>query len=105
MSFVMSAALLPAGIACARMAVLKRRAGYLPLAMVPVVIGFQQFVEGLVWIGLGRHDGGLTRWAAVAYLYFAMAFYPLWIPFSFLCADRRTVPRLLFGAMTFLALA
>jgi hypothetical protein len=105
MSFVMTTALLPAGIYCARTAVRKRRKGHLPLALIPVVFGFQQFVEGLVWIGLGRQDDALVRWASVLYLYFAMAFYPLWVPFSFLCAEPRTGLRLLFGTMTLLALA
>jgi hypothetical protein len=73
--------------------------------MVPVVFGFQQFVEGLVWVGLGRHDDALAGWAAVVFLSFGMAFYPFWIPFSFFCADPRTVLRVLFGTMTLLALA
>jgi hypothetical protein len=105
MSFVVSTALFAAGTHCARTTVLKRRWGWLPLAILPIVFAFQQLVEGLVWIGLGRHDDALVRWASVTYLYFAIAFYPLWVPFSFFCAEPRSGLRLLFGTMTLLALA
>jgi hypothetical protein len=103
-SFAASAALVPAGVYCARTACVKNRT-YLLLAAVPFAFSAQQFCEGLVWLGLGRDDGSLIRTASVVYLFFAIAFWPLWIPLSLLCAETRKERRLLLAAFTVLGLA
>jgi len=80
-SFTTSAALLPAGIYCIRRAV-SDDLNYLPLSIIPAVFGVQQFCEGLVWVGLGRGDPLLARVASLAFLFFALVFWPFWIALS-----------------------
>lgn len=87
-SFAASAALLPAGTYCTRTA-FRKNWGYLPLAVVPFFFSIQQFCEGLVWVGLGRDDAPLVQRASVIYLFFAIAFWPLWIPLSIWCTEAR----------------
>jgi hypothetical protein len=103
-SFVASAALLPAGAYCARAAVRKDRA-YLVLAAVPFAFAGQQFCEGLVWVGLERQDAPLTEGASVAYLFFALAFWPFWVPLGMLCTETRSGMKWLLAALTGLGLA
>jgi uncharacterized protein DUF6629 len=86
-SFATSAVLMPAGIFCIRRAVGRR--DYLPLAVIPVMFSFQQFCEGLVWVGLARGDPDLVRRAALAFLLFALVLWPFWIPFSALFREAR----------------
>src|SRR5208283_1631826 len=94
-SFGASAALVPAGIYCARTAVRKHLAGLLPLAVVPLVLSVQQFCEGLVWVGVGQQDATLVRNASVAYLFIAIAFWPFWTPLSLLFTERRKWAKIL----------
>jgi hypothetical protein len=54
-SFAAGAALLPAGAYCTSVAA-RKRPPYLPLAVIPVVFSFQQFAEGLVWVGLAQQE-------------------------------------------------
>src|SRR5690242_6586365 len=100
-SFVASAALLPAGVYCIRAAFRKNRA-YLSLAAVPIFFSVQQFCEGLVWLGLGQDNESLVRTASIAYCYFAIAFWPFWIPFSFIFVTTRRRTRWLLIAVTLL---
>jgi hypothetical protein len=92
-SFTLAAVLLPAGVYCAWSAFRKDKA-LLGLAVVPFAFSAQQFSEGLVWRGIGGGESDhpdATRIAAFVFLYFALSFWPVWIP---LCAfltehDRR----------------
>jgi hypothetical protein len=79
-SFGLSAMLLPAGAYCVRSAVGKNKA-LLGLAIIPFVFSVQQFCEGLVWRGIDQNDLEFARNAALFFLYFALAFWPFWIPF------------------------
>src|SRR5439155_3244888 len=88
-SFAASAALLPAGAYCVQAAV-RKQPGYLPLALAPVAFGVQQASEGVVWLALDRGDAALTRLASLAFLFFALAFWPFWI--SVQAAAAETVP-------------
>jgi hypothetical protein len=103
-SFAASAALLPAGAYCVCTAARKNGA-FLALAVVPFVFAAQQFTEGLVWRGLENDDAVLIETASAFYLFFAMAFWPFWIPFSFVFAESRAKVRWLFVAMTAVSLA
>lgn len=89
-SFAAAAALLPAGGYCIASAWLKQPR-LLPLAIVPLVFGVQQFCEGFVWRGLERGDPELIRGASLAFLFFALAFWPFWFPF--LTAVMELEPR------------
>ena len=87
-SFSLSAALLVGGAYCVGKAVHYDRAS-VPLAIVPIVFGLQQFCEGWVWTGLHRGDAHLVTIAGAGFLFFAMCFWPAWIPFSMLLVERR----------------
>lgn len=80
-SFGVGGALLLAGAYCLHEAS-RKSSRYLPLAAIPFFFGLQQIGEGFVWIGLYRDDPGLVRPAALWFLFFALAFWPFWIPFS-----------------------
>ena len=102
-SFGLSAALLPAGVYCVRCALVKNR-DLLCLAVIPLIFGAQQFLEGLVWMGIGRADGQLTRAASLVYLAFALAFWPFWIPFSAFLLEAPGKRKWLFGFVAALGL-
>lgn len=73
--------LLPAGVYSTVAAVRKNRT-YLPLAITPVLFALQQFCEGGVWVGLGRNDPAVVRPFALAFLFFAVALWPGWMPLT-----------------------
>lgn len=59
----------------------------LPLAMTPLLFGLQQGLEGVVWLGIEGHpqpSGGESTLVAatLAYLFFAYAFWPVWMPWT-----------------------
>ncbi len=102
-SFAAGAALLPAGTYCTQ-AALRKNVKYLPLALVPVAFGLQQFSEGAVWIGLHREDIALVRQASLIFMFFAVGFWPCWIPFSILLIETRRSMRWLLGLLTLVGL-
>ena len=72
--------------------------------MMPVLFGVQQAIEGLVWLALeaGTSPAGV-RPLALAYLFFAFALWPSWIPWvAFSMARRRLKPwlQVLLGALS-----
>jgi hypothetical protein len=78
----------------------RKNATYLPLALVPVAFGLQQFSEGFVWVGLHRDDTALVRQASLIFLFFAVGFWPCWIPFSILLIETRRWTRWLLSLLT-----
>jgi hypothetical protein len=72
-SFTVSAILLPAGLYCLNSA-RKKDISFSPIAIIPIVFAIQQACEGFVWLGYQQ--------AALGFLFFALAFWPFWIPFS-----------------------
>lgn len=103
-SFAASAVLLSSGAYCLRAAARKKIA-WVPLALVPVIFGVQQLAEGLVWVGLGRHDAGLVRVASLTFLFFATCFWPVWVPFSMVFIEDRRKVRAVLGLVASLGLA
>lgn len=81
-SFASAALLLPLGMASVWRSCRAGEMGLLPLALMPVGFGLQQALEGGVWLGLSQGSlAALPRMAALAYLFFALALWPSWIPF------------------------
>lgn len=79
-SFVTAAALTPIGFGALRLA-RRRPRSLLPLAALPLLFAAQQTLEGLVWLGLqGAAPPALVRPASLAYLAFAFALWPVWLP-------------------------
>src|SRR4051812_13147721 len=103
-SFAAAAVILPAGVYCTR-AALRKRPACLPLAITPLVFSLQQIAEGLVWVGLARGDAPLVRAAALAFLAFALGFWPFWVPLSALFLEDRSWGRRFLGAAALLGLA
>ncbi|HEX3148107.1 MAG TPA: DUF6629 family protein [Gemmataceae bacterium] len=80
-SLTVGAALVPAGIYCIR-AGWKKDRRYIPLAVIPLLFAIQQFFEAGVWAGLDHGYPTLTRWASLGFLFFALGFWPFWLPFA-----------------------
>ncbi|WP_329444817.1 DUF6629 family protein [Streptomyces canus] len=63
-----------------------RRAGDLPLAALPLLLGAHQLVEARIW-----HTGGGTGAATVAWAVIALPLLAVWVPVGVWCAvPRRT---------------
>lgn len=90
--------LLPAGAYCIESASRKDRR-YLPLAVVPVFFGIQQLCEALVWLELERGNAATADTAARAYLFFALALWPVWIPLAAASIEPRVRARWLLAAL------
>jgi hypothetical protein len=95
--------LLPVGGYCAAAAAHKDRA-YLPLAAVPLLFGVQQLCEAGVWLGLGRGDPDLTRLASRWFLFFAVVFWPCWVPLAAAAVEPGGTRRRVFLALAGLGL-
>ena len=87
-SFGLTGVLVSVGIYCVKIATQRDRAALL-IAAIPLLFAIQQFSEGLVWVGIGRDNVELTQSAALVYLFFALAFWLFWIPFSAKFLERR----------------
>ncbi|QUC60109.1 hypothetical protein IOD14_27000 [Streptomyces sp. A2-16] len=82
---VAGAALSCVGVAC----VLRtRRAGDLPLAALPLLLGAHQLIEARIW-----HIGGGTGAATVAWAVIALPLLAVWVPFGVWCAAPRGARR------------
>jgi hypothetical protein len=103
-SLASGAALIPAGGYCLWSAARKRPAA-LPLAAVPLLFGLQQVSEGVVWLALDRGDAPLTRSASLVFLFFALGFWPFWLPFLTTVAETKPARRRALAALTALSAA
>lgn len=90
----------------------ERRRNYIPIAALPVIFGFHQLVESVVWFGLQGHVGHtLTHVATAVYLAIAMVFLPIYVPIAVLLIEplkkRRymTIPFCLIGIFVGVILA
>ena len=102
-SFTAAALLVPAGGLAVHRAFREDRR-YLALAALPMLLGVQQFMEGMVWTAGARGNTALVGAFSLAYMFFAWLAWPVWIPLSayLLERERRRTLYLLFaiaGAM------
>jgi hypothetical protein len=102
-SFTSSALLVPAGIYCIKVALDKNRP-FLCLAAIPAIFGIQQFAEGLAWLGLDRGDPAFAHAAGLAFLAFALAFWPFWVPMCGTLLEPPGPKRFLCGCFAVLGL-
>src|SRR5262245_30474127 len=102
-SFGVGVVLVPAGVYCIS-AALRKHPAYLPLGAVPLFFAVQQFAEGLVWIGIDQGNAELVRVNALLFLFFALAFWPIWVPFCAMIAEQQAWRKLLLVAVTFASL-
>jgi len=67
----------------------------------PFIFGFQQLCEGLVWISIG-HESNLHGYAVRAFLFFALAFWPSWLPWSLYAMEKKPARKAALKALGFL---
>ncbi|MBI5882566.1 MAG: hypothetical protein HZB91_05625 [Elusimicrobia bacterium] len=106
-SFAASAALIPSGGWCVKAALERGKRRYLPLAVVPVLFGIQQFSEGVVWraLDMGQAGVSLVKAASSAFLFFALWFWPFWMPLVAMMVEQRKGRRVFMGVMMVLGVA
>lgn len=76
---------------------------FLPLAAVPLLFGIQQLSEGFAWIFLGGNYAPLALQISMyAFLFFALLFWPLWIPIAVYCTEQKNKNKKYIG-LTFFA--
>lgn len=99
-SYTAAAVLLPAGVFAIRKAGQMNR-NLIPLATLPVLFGFQQLFEGLVWTGNTLSSDAMVERYSLAYMFFSWLAWPVWVPFStyFLEPCRRRHIYLLFAIL------
>ena len=97
-SFAASSVLLVTGGYSVNQAVKKDRS-WLLFALIPLVFSLQQFLEGLVWLGLEGGDNGLTRSFALAYMFFAFAFWPAYLSLSIYFIEQKAKMKKVMAAL------
>jgi Family of unknown function (DUF6629) len=66
---------------------------YLPVALMPVFAGAQQFLEGIVWVGMNSANPDMVLWGAMGFIFFTWFMWPIWIPFSVYVLEPPESPR------------
>ena len=91
----------------------RRNLRYLPLALMPLFAGIQQFSEGYVWLGMTGDNPLAVIWGAMGFMFFTWFMWPVWIPFCVYVLEPDTSRRkpwflamaligLLFGLLLYL---
>jgi len=94
-SFVAASVLVPVGIYCLRSSnQVDRR--YLAFAMLPLIFGMQQVLEGGLWLALAKGDAATAHNLALAFLFFSHVFWMGWIGYSAYLVEETARLRLLF---------
>lgn len=91
-SFTASVLLTGGGIAIVAKA-FQRNLRYLPLGLMPLFAGIQQFMEGNVWVGINSGDPFQMTWGAMGFIFFTWFMWPFWIPFSVWALEKPSNPR------------
>ncbi len=71
----------------------RRNKRYLPIALMPLFAGLQQFMEGNVWLGMTGNDPFTVLWGAMGFIFFPCFMWPIWIPFSVYVLEPDDSPR------------
>lgn len=74
------------------------------LAMIPLFFAIQQFCEGVVWVALNtnHYPDFFSSLAQYTYMFFAYLFWPIWMPFAFMWAEREPLRRAYIALFVFL---
>ncbi len=71
-----------------------------PLARIPLLFAVQQFVEGLVWVGVVNDEPVLTLVFSHVFAFFALFLWPIYVPLAVLRVEpsdgRRRIQEALF---------
>ena len=83
-SFTAGAALLIVGTVTARRA---RRRAELPFALIPVLFGVQQLIEGAIWLTFPDRAPLLNSVLTIAYSFFSHVLWPVYVPIAILLLE------------------
>ncbi len=62
-----------------------------PFAIIPLLFGIQQFIEGFVWISFGMPV--LHAIATYGFVFFAYVVWPIWVPYSIMLLEHDKLRR------------
>ena len=102
-SFAMAGVLIAGGAFCVHQA-FRVNKKCLAMAAMPIVVGFQQFAEGLAWTGAEKGNPVLLDASAMAYMFFVWVFWPAWTPFMTAMLEPRIQKRRLLFRLSALGL-
>lgn len=66
---------------------------YLPIGLMPLFAGLQQFMEGNVWLGINASDAFTVLWGAMGFIFFTWFMWPIWIPVAIYVLEPDDSPR------------
>jgi hypothetical protein len=95
--------LIPVGIYSMKLAV-RLPGGFGLLALIPLLFGLQQILEGFVWLGLASGDAFATRSAALGFNFFSLLFWLVWVPLCCYSIEPSALKRKLFSLLLILGL-
>jgi hypothetical protein len=62
------------------------------LAVIPVLFGVQQFLEGFVWLSATYESlSGFLKFSTYAFIFFAWMIWPIYIPFTIWKLEKQTI--------------
>ena len=77
----------------------------LPLALVPLLFGIQQLIEGVLWVSLHRDLPALQTVATFIYSMFSHVLWPIFVPFAILMVETSRWRKRALGVFQALGLA
>lgn len=103
-SFTAAAILVPAGLYCLKKSNdIDQR--YWALAMLPLLFGLQQLLEGGVWVALTGGDAAAARGFTFGFLFFSHFVWLSWIPYSSYLTENLAGRKHLFLVMTWVGVS
>lgn len=60
-----------------------------PFGLLPILFGIQQAFEWLVWTGFSNNKSEYIYYGSLGFLFFALLFWPIWMPFSVYCLENK----------------
>ncbi|MFD1550740.1 hypothetical protein DNU06_05945 [Putridiphycobacter roseus] len=70
------------------------------IAMIPILFGIHQFLEGLVWVFIESNATELLAFSKYSYLFFAWVIWPFYIPYANWKVEKIAIrKKILFGFM------
>ncbi len=80
-SFIASGLLVATGAYTIKKTFESKDHSFLPLALMPLLFGVQQFSEGFIWLFFGKNPN-LDHFLSLIFLFFAFLLWPVWVPLS-----------------------
>jgi hypothetical protein len=88
-SFIAGTVLISIGIAS--VSKVNKKSNYL-FASIPIIFGFQQLTEGIIWMSLYNAENRYSlKVASYLFLFIAQVIWPTWVPLSILLLDKKNL--------------